>query len=78
MLLLRLEKDDRSGFDDEEINHQVYPEAKETMEQSGLHKLATHKLMDSGLHLWKHKVGWGADGDTSWTNTYGCDQVVLF
>ena len=50
-LLPRLEKGDGSGFDDEEINHQVYQEAKKTMEQSGLHKLATHKPQESDLYL---------------------------
>jgi hypothetical protein len=43
--------EDGSGFNDEEINHLVYQEAKEIMEQSGLCKLATFKPKDSDLHL---------------------------
>jgi hypothetical protein len=35
-MLLRLERGDDAGFDDEEIKHQVYLEAKKVMKQSGL------------------------------------------
>ncbi len=62
-LLLRLDKGDQAGFDDEEINHLVYLEAKKIMEQSGLCKLASFKPKHTYLRLWKRKVGWGSDRD---------------
>jgi hypothetical protein len=48
------------------------------MEQSGLCKLATFKLKDSDLHLWKRKVGWGSDGDTQWTTIFTCPLETRF
>ncbi len=57
-VVLSLQTGDESGFDDEEVNHQMYQEAKKLMEKSGLCKLSTHKPKDSDLHLWKKKIGW--------------------
>ena len=77
-LLLRLDKGDQAGFDYEEINHLVYQEANKVMEQSGLCKLATFKPKHTDLHLWKWKVGWGSDRDTTYTNIYGCPLDTRF
>jgi hypothetical protein len=48
------------------------------MEQSGLCKLSIHKPKDTDLHLWKKKIGWGTDGDTSWTNIFTCPLQTRF
>ena len=77
-LLLRLDKGDQAGFDDEGIKHQVYQEAKKMMEQSGLCKLAPFKPKHADLHLWKRKVGWGSDRDTTYTNIYMCPLETRF
>jgi hypothetical protein len=76
--VLSLQTGDESGFDDEEVNHQMYQEAKKIMEQSGLCKLSTHKPKDSDLHLWKKKIGWSTDGDASWTNIFTCPLLTRF
>ena len=77
-VVLSLQTGDESGFDDEEVNHQMYQEAKKLMEQSGLCKLSTHKPKDSDLHLWKKKIGWSTDGDASWTNIFACPLLTRF
>jgi hypothetical protein len=77
-LLLRLDRGDQAGFDDEEINHLVYQEANKIMEQSGLCKLATFKPKHTDLHLWKWKVGWGSDRDTPYTNIYKYPLEIRF
>jgi hypothetical protein len=77
-VVLSLQTGDESGFDDEEVNHQMYQEAKKIMEQSGLCKLSTHKPKDSDLHLWKKKIGWSTDGDTCWTNIFTCPLLTRF
>jgi hypothetical protein len=55
-MLLRLETGDHAAFDDEEIKHQVYLEAKNIMEQSGLWKLTTNNAKGTDFHLWKKQV----------------------
>jgi hypothetical protein len=88
-LILKLEKGDASGFDDEEINHLVYQEVKKIIEQSGLCKLATFNQKNSDLHLWKRKLCWGLEGDThcwglegdtqlEWTTIFICPLETRF
>jgi hypothetical protein len=67
-----LERGDDEGFDGEVLKHQVYLEAKKIMEQSGICKLATHKQKSTVLHLWKQKVKWSSEGDTTVTQICCC------
>ncbi len=64
-MLLRLERGDHAAFDDEEINHQVYLEAKEIMKQSGPCKFVPNKPKGKDIHLWKQQVKWYSDGKTT-------------
>jgi hypothetical protein len=77
-MLLRLERGDHTGFDDEKIKRQVYLEIKKIMEQSGLCELATNKPKGTDMHLRKQQVKWDSDGKTTVTQMFHCPPSSRF